>query len=194
MRTIYEEEVFGYIENLGAVLEAQLLAITGYTYPRLRRILISLMKAELIDKDGPGEAFYVRKNRSIKVDLHCVDSIWVMIANADKASIRTAYRGKDALKLSYMSRSKQGHYHIVYINGEKDYLYVDYLHSKYLEWVNKHTKELFRFMFISEDEELLLGLPLERFEFPYMCIRIEYGPYGRERAPFLTTVSNEESE
>lgn len=191
MRTIYEEEVYGYINQFGAVLESQLLEITGFPYPKMRRILLSLSKEELIRQGGPGNAFYVRKSGLEKVDLHCVDCIWVMIANADKDSIKTAYRGKEALKLSYMSRKKQGQYHIVYINGEKDYLWLDYLNDRYLEMVDERIREQFRFMFVSESEELLMNLPLERFKFPHMCILIEYGAYGRERTPRLITVTKE---
>ena len=194
MRTIYEEEVYGYINQFGAILESQLMEITGYTYPKMRRILNNLIKEELIRKGGPEKAFYVRKSGSENVDLHCVDSIWVMIANTDKDSIKTAYRGKEEMKLSYMSRKKQGQYHIVYINDEKDYLWVDYMNNKYMELVDESMKDQFRFMFVSDSEYLLKNLPLERFKFPYICILIEYGRYGRERAPFLTTVSNEGSE
>lgn len=194
MRTIYEEEVYGYINQFGAVLESQLLEITGYTYPRLRRILNNLMKEELISRGGPKKAFYVRKSGSENVDLHCVDCLWVMIANADKDSIKTAYRGKGAMKISYMSRKKRGQYHIVYINGKKDYLWIDYMNDRYAEGLDESTKDQFRFMFVSESENLLKNLPLERFKFPYICILIQYGHYGREKAPFLATVSNEESE
>ena len=194
MRTIYEEEVYGYINQFGAVLESQLLEITGFPYPKMRRILLNLSKAELIRKGGPGNAFYVRRSGSEKVDLHCVDSIWVMIANTDKDSIKTAYRGKEALKLSYMSRKKQGQYHIAYINGEKDYLWLDYLNVRYMELADERMKDQFRFMFVSDSEELLKNLPLDQFKFPHMCILIEYGVYGRERAPRLTTVTKERRE
>lgn len=183
--TILEEKILGYIKNFGVLLEEQIVEmLVDVSEVKVSRVLNKLWKKDLIKWGGPDDAYIMLRSGSDNVDMRYVDCIWVMLSNVKyEEDITSAYKGKEIVKISYFSNEKQSNYNIVYINGEEDYHKIGYINSRFLDMIDDEMKETEKFIFVSEDAEVLEKMPLSKFAFPYIRVNITFSGNERYKRP-----------
>ena len=188
--SLTEDKIYRHVKQFGVLLEKQLLEMmTPMTEEKLSRTLNKMWKRNMIKWGGPDNAYVMPMGGSDKVDMLYADCIWVMLAQTSKEEDwSTSYKGKEMIKLSYFSNEKQNSYNIIYITGESDYPKVSFINSKFASMVDEDMLDSTRFIFVSDNEDVLAQLPLSKFVFPYMSVKLDFNKNGRYDNPQITIV------
>ena len=186
--TLTEDSILNIIRIYGTVLEEQLIQMLKLHPTKITRTIHKLWKKDLVKFGGPDDAYVLSKKASDMIDMLYVDCIWVMLEHTDKEEdIQAAYKGRDVIKLAYFSREKQSSYNFIYVSDEEDYKQIPHINNRFIEMTDEDMVESMKFIFVSESEEVLKGLPLEKFKFPSICMQVEFTE-GRYKKPIVTTV------
>lgn len=191
--TITEDNILNLLKVYGTLLEEQLLEMMDDINPtRLKRVLNKLWKKDLIKFSGPDNAYIMTRNESGQVDMLYVDCIWVMLSHTkEKEDIMSAYRGRDIIKLVYFSNKKQSNYNFVYIHDKEDYQKIAFINNRYINVTDEDMLQYTKFIFVSQDKEVLANLPIDKFVFPSICIHISFQDYNRFVRPNITQIKRD---
>lgn len=186
--TLTEEAILNMLDAFKTVKEAQLAEMLKFSPTKVRRTVHRLWKKDQVRIGGPDNGYVINRRSSEVVDVLYVDCIWVMLAHTDKEEdLKTAYPGKDVIKLTYFSREKQNSYHFIYVADEEDYMKIPYINNRFINMTEDDLVDHMKFIFVSDSETILKGLPLEKFKFPSICMQILF-PEGRENPPLVKQV------
>lgn len=191
--TITEDNILNLLKVYGTLLEEQLLEMLEDISPtRLKRVLNKLWKKDLIKFSGPDNAYIMARNESGQIDMLYVDCIWVMLSHIQaREDIMSAFRGRDLIKLVYFSNKKQSNYNFVYIQDKEDYQKISYINNRYINVTDEDMLQYTKFIFISDDEDVLTNMPIEKFVFPSICIHIAFDGYNRFVRPRITQIKKD---
>ncbi len=191
--TITEDNILNLLKVYGTLLEEQLLEMMEDINPtRLKRVLNKLWKKDLIKFSGPDNAYIMTRNESGQVDMLYVDCIWVMLSHTkEKEDIMSAFRGRDIIKLVYFSNKKQSNYNFVYIQDKEDYQKIAFINNRYMNVTDEDMFQYTKFIFVSQDKEVLANIPIDKFVFPSICIHISFPEYNRFARPDITQIKRD---